>query len=169
MTWEKCMKFRFSVSTVKVSWNNQPHSLPCIFPIAVFTLQQQSGVIVAEITHTLGLWTIPCTEKVWKRFPRLPKAQHMMMNIYETYKNPLQTTPGTTGGSLQRCSKSGLTYTTVMGALNLTKVMFYRSSYSPTHPTQLEKRLYVYTHSYRNAHFGCIRHKDGKTVLHFSL
>lgn len=55
MTWEQCMKFRFSVSTVKVSWNNQPHSLPCIFPIAVFTLQQ-SGAIVAEITHTLGLW-----------------------------------------------------------------------------------------------------------------
>lgn len=37
----------------------QPHSPSCVFPIAIWTLQQQSGVVVAEITHTLGLWAIP--------------------------------------------------------------------------------------------------------------
>lgn len=72
----------------------QPRSPPCVFPIAVFTLQQQSRVVVAEIIHTLGLWAIPsdpCTGKVWKRFPSLQKAQHMM-NIYETYKTLWQIT-----------------------------------------------------------------------------
>lgn len=59
----------------------------------------------------------------------------------------------------------------VMGALNLTKeCSTVHLTHWPSPPIKLEKSLYVYTHSYRNAHFVRVRrYKAGKTVLHLFL